>query len=85
MERSPLQYALVRHSVSLNPTYIAKVDTGSERFSNLLKVFISKKLINHVKGDIALEQYKALLTVVSKDLKEVFSEYCPSNQGLDEF
>jgi len=86
MERCPLQYAIVRHSVSLNPKYIvAKPDTSSERFSNLLKALISKKLITHAMADIALQQYKNLLLEVRKELQEVFSVYCPSDEGLDEF
>lgn len=61
MERSPLQYAIVRHSVSLNPNFmVAKPDSSSERFSNLLKSLILKKLISHTMADVALQQYKKL-------------------------
>ena len=88
IQRCPLKYPVVRHLVSLEPSFIAKKpEAATRKFENFLQHIISGKLKIPSSCDTALQQYKAFVREVIKYKKEEFSSYnaSASSSSFDVF
>ena len=85
VEKSPLQYTIVRNATCLDPEIICNHETQKERLKGLVSNLIQTKWISPRNGDEINSEYKGYIEKVAVRNRENFLKFSKLKDRLDEF
>ena len=88
IEKSPINYQIVRLASCMDPVYIANENTVENctlKFSRLVEKLVCLKRIAYKVGDDATEQFMKMISEVVPKYKDKFLEFNKYEHRLDTF